>query len=301
MQLDLMILGNLIVDDIVYEDGSTLMGQAGGAALYMGLTAPLWGLKTGIVSVAGTDFPVEMLTHLRERGVDSTGVRELPGPGLRTWLLYDGDVRRVVHRRGGATHLEASPDLEDVPDEWEPKATHLAPMPMDLQWKQSRRLRDRFGDNVVLSLDPFEPMTEQDLHAWQRRASVFDLHFVSEDEMALGGGRANPIAALGSLFSGRLDTLFYKQGSKGGLALFCGGGQNLAWLARADRVVDTTGAGDAFATGVLAGRIKGVPRLRAMEMGVVSASLAIEGQGVTGLLEATAGKACNRLVDWFGP
>jgi hypothetical protein len=51
----------------------------------------------------------------------------------------------------------------------------------------------------------------------------------------------------------------------------------------------------------LAGWIKGVPRLRAMEMGVVSASLAIEGQGVTGLLEATAHKACSRLVDWFGP
>ena len=119
--------------------------------------------------------------------------------------------------------------------------------------------------------------------------------------MALGGGQAKPIAALRSLFADRLDTLFYKQGSKGGLALFGDGAGHLAWLPRADRVIDTTGAGDAFATGVLAGWIKGVPRLRAMEMGVVSASLAIEGQGVTGLLEATAHKACSRLVDWFGP
>jgi sugar/nucleoside kinase (ribokinase family) len=300
MQLDLIILGNLIVDDIVYEDGSTLMGHAGGAALYMGLTAPLWGLKTGVVSVAGTDFPVEMLTHLRERGVDSTGVSELPGPGLRTWLLYEDDVRRVVHRLKGATHLEASPGLEDLPEDWEPSAVHLAPMPMDLQRKRSCGLRDRFGDDVVLSLDPFEPLTEKNLDAWQRRASVFDLHFVSEDEMELRGGRADSLAALKSLFSSRLDTLFYKQGSKGGLALFGDGARHLTWLARAERVVDTTGAGDAFATGVLAGWIQGVSRLRAMEMGVVSASLAIEGQGVTGLLEATASKACTRLVEWFG-
>ena len=42
---DVVLLGNLLVDDIVLRDGSTLMGEPGGAVLHAALAAALWGAR----------------------------------------------------------------------------------------------------------------------------------------------------------------------------------------------------------------------------------------------------------------
>ncbi len=85
MTLDLAVAGNLLVDDIVYEDGGTRMAQAGGAVLYAALGASLWGIRVGIVSVLGDDYPARMLDDLEARGIDLSGLRRRvrAGRGLR--------------------------------------------------------------------------------------------------------------------------------------------------------------------------------------------------------------------------
>lgn len=300
MPLDLVVLGNLIVDDIVYEDGKTRMAQPGGATLYMGLTAHLWNLRVGLVSIAGSDFPSRMLAELETRGVDLTGVRRSDLPGLRTWLLYEGRLRQVVHRLEGATHLEASPTAGDIPAGWQPRAIHLAPMPFGLQQQLAEDLNSKYGKDVLLSLDPFELLTTEGLTPWQRLLSQVDLFFVSEDEMATQDLRQTPELSLKPVFSGRLGTILYKRGSRGGLALRSTT-TTLGWPGRAADVVDITGAGDAFACGVLAGLVRGQNLERALQWGAVSASFAIQGQGVEALLEATRADARQRLEAWFGP
>jgi hypothetical protein len=57
----LVLLGNLLVDDLVFPDGSTSMGQPGGAIMYGALGAALWGTRVGCVSLVGTDYPVTIL------------------------------------------------------------------------------------------------------------------------------------------------------------------------------------------------------------------------------------------------
>jgi len=39
---DLVVLGNLLVDDMVFPDGRTRMAEPGGATLYAALGASLW-------------------------------------------------------------------------------------------------------------------------------------------------------------------------------------------------------------------------------------------------------------------
>ena len=298
--MDLVVLGNLIVDDIVYQDGSTRMGQAGGACLYMGLAAPLWGLRAGLVSVVGSDYPPEMLDALADHGVNLMGIRPISGPGLRTWLLYEGEARRVVHRLEGSTHSAASPTILDIPSDWRPRAVHLAPMPIDTQRALVTDLRDHFGNQIILSLDPFQPVSEETLSDWQSLVSEVDVLFLSEDELPSVVEGLDPILLLQKLSSKHLRALVYKQGSRGGLALLNQGAQQLDWPARAVEVRDTTGAGDAFAVGVLAALLQDQPMQRALECGVVSASLAIEGQGAEGLLEASSRQVRGRLERWFG-
>ena len=48
------------------------------------------------------------------RGIDLSALRPLGRPGLRTWLLYEPEARRVVHRIGSPTHVEASPNADDL-------------------------------------------------------------------------------------------------------------------------------------------------------------------------------------------
>jgi hypothetical protein len=61
----IVLLGNLLVDDVVFADGTTRMGQAGGALLYGELGATLWGARPGLVSVLGDDYPADArLRHL---------------------------------------------------------------------------------------------------------------------------------------------------------------------------------------------------------------------------------------------
>jgi hypothetical protein len=44
---DLVVLGNLLVDDLVFPDERTRMAKLGGATLYAALGASLWGLTAG--------------------------------------------------------------------------------------------------------------------------------------------------------------------------------------------------------------------------------------------------------------
>ena len=72
---ELVVLGNLLVDDIVLQDGTTLMGEPGGAVLHVALAASLWGTRVGLVSIAGDNYSRATLQALAERGIDLAGIR----------------------------------------------------------------------------------------------------------------------------------------------------------------------------------------------------------------------------------
>jgi len=293
---DLVVLGNLLVDDVVLAGGQTRMGQAGGATLYAALAAALWGLRTGLVSFRGDDYPADVLRALDERGIDLGGVRKADGVTLRAWILYEGARRRIVHRLDGPTHDEASPRLEHVPAAWRAaRAFHVAPMPFPVQAQLVAGLRASVRG--LVALDPWLPLGTETLAGWRHVLSEVDVLFVGEDE--LEARDEEPAAVAQRLSGGRLSLLFLKRGARGGVAWTFPEGARHEWAARAPDVVDPTGAGDAFATGTLAGLLRGDPVEQALRRGVVSASFAVEDWGAAGLLRATPETAEERLRRWF--
>ncbi len=114
-ELDLVLLGNLLVDDIVLADGKTLLGEPGGAVLHAALAARLWGLRVGVASVVGNDYPPGALQALSDRGVDLAGVRSMERSGGRAWLLHEPRVRRVIHHLDCPSHEAVSPAFADLP------------------------------------------------------------------------------------------------------------------------------------------------------------------------------------------
>jgi sugar/nucleoside kinase (ribokinase family) len=299
MTPELVIAGNLLVDDLVFDSGQTRMGEAGGAVVHAALAASLWGLRVGCVSWRGEDYPEGVLQALADRGIDLAGVHALGRPGGRTWLLYEERGRRMVPRQGRPTHDEVSPRPADFPPGWErARACHLAPMPMAVHRTFVEELSPQPG--TLLALDPHQAITEETLAEWQEVLAQVDVVFPGEDEMQLAGTAEAPGAVLRRLAVGRLRYVIFKRGARGGLLYDARKDRIIEWQARTAGVVDPTGAGDAFAAGFLTGLLAGLPAEESLRRGIVSASFALADWGARGLLAAGHEVARQRLRAWYG-
>ncbi|MGQ0732559.1 MAG: carbohydrate kinase family protein [Acidobacteriota bacterium] len=295
----LVLAGNLLVDDLVFQDGRTRMGEAGGAILYGALGARLWGTRVGLVSRVGFDYPVATLNDLTRGGIDLAGVRPLGRDGVRTWLLYEGARRRMVHRLGCPSHEEVSPEPEHEPVEWRSApALHLSPMPVKVQQRwlaAAGELPARF-----VSVDPHDPVTEDSLGEWQTALARADAFFPGEDELRLEHAATDPRRVLPRLVSGRLRYVVYKRGVAGGILYDAREDRFVSWAARTSAVVDPTGSGDAFAAGFVSAHLEGLPVDVCLKRAVVTASFAIEDWGPAALLDARPAQADDRSRRWYG-
>lgn len=296
---DLVVIGNLLIDDAVFPDGRTCMREPGGACLYVSLSAALWDARVAVVSVRGDDYPPAAIDALLARGIDLSGVRELEGSGLRTWLLYEAAGRRVIHHLGLPSHDEVSPEPRHVPTHClDARAFHLAPMPLERQAELVRALAPR--REAGLSLDPYEPVTEANLAVWKDVLAQVDAFFVSEDELLLDEVDEDPRAAVRRLAGGRLRFVAFKRGARGGLLYDAHSGSFLEWPPVPRLTGDPTGCGDAFAGGFLAGVLAGADAQVALDRAAISVSFCLEDWGARGLMRATHEEALKRLREWLG-
>lgn len=288
------VLGNLIVDDLVYDDGSTRMHQAGGAVVHFALGAAMWDVPVGIVSIAGSDYPSGILDRLVDRGVNLDGVRRHDGPGIRMWLLYEGWRRRVLHRLSSPPHETMSPSVGDIPMAWSPAAVHLCPMPLHRQRTLLEHLHT--DTSALLSVDPFALIHQE---TWAECVEAFahaDALLAGEDEILLPGDVDHRLR----WFESGIPLVFFKRGPAGGTVYDASRRRVLSWKGRCERVVEPTGAGDAFAGGLLAGLCRDDPIERALEKAVVSASFSLESLDVEAMLGVSPDRARDRLDQWFG-
>ena len=265
MTPEIVVLGNLLVDDIVFEDGRTRMAEAGGAVLHAAAAGALWA-RVGVASVRGPDYPQDALDALRARGVDLSAVEERPH-GIRTWLLYEGERRRLVHRLDVPTHTEASPAA--VPAAWrDARAFHLAPMPFAVQRTLVAELA---GARGIVSVDPHDPLTPESLDAWRPVIAGADVLWLGRED--------DPLPTLRGLAGGRLRYVLWKRGPRGGWLYDVAADALGAWTARAETVADPTGAGDAFAAGYLAAVLRGADAAAACVAGHASAASVLANPG----------------------
>lgn len=298
---DLVLLGNLLVDDVVFPDGRTRMGEAGGAMLYAALAASLWGVRAGCVSLQGDDYPRAALEALRDRKIALDGVHALKGNGVRTWLLYEGAIRRVVHRLGCPSHEAVSPEPAHVPPAWRTaRAFHLAPMPIDTQAALVRAIRAWESPErpAFISLDPHLLVTPDTLARHRALLAEVNAFFPSDDELLLPDATRDPAGALASLCGGRLEFVAWKRGAAGGTLYDARTKRAHPWAPRATAVEDPTGAGDAFMAGFVSAQLEADDVERALHRGIVTASFAIEAWGADGLRVASPEAAQARLAAW---
>ncbi len=287
--LDVVVIGNLTIDDVVRPNGETTMSSPGGNTIYAGTAAQLWGLRVGLVARVGADFPTAALDRLTNAGLDTGGLRPVEGPTVRNWVIYEADGRRTwVYRTEPGRAVEVAPRPEDVPVGWLARAggatvVHVAAMPIAAAGAILEHVRAA-GDGAIVTLDTHESWDARDeVLALARQVDVF---LPSDGELAALLGYDDPGRACAELLAEGVPAVVVKCGSKGAVVALPEG----VTTVRPPEVVviDATGAGDTFCGGLAAGLALGEPLLTAARRGAATAGAALGASGSLRLLRRAA-------------
>ena len=270
--------------------------QLGGSASYFALAAaPLAPVR--VVGAVGDDFRPADLELMAARGADLGGIVRLPGPTFHWSGRYHADL---IERDTLATELGVFADFApEIPPAWR-----------DTPYLFLGNIHPALQAGVLAQLRRPRLVVTDPMNFWIQGArqdlvvvlAGTDVLLVNDSEARLLSGRwglAEAAAVIRALGPARVVV---KKGEHG--ALYFGPEGVLAVPALLlPRVVDPTGAGDAFAGGFLgslaaAGADAGADDAlfrRAMLDGTVIASFCPEGFSVEGLLRADASARSQRL------
>jgi sugar/nucleoside kinase (ribokinase family) len=291
---DLVVVGDCNPDVLVLgEDVTPAFGQAeklvggislvtGGSAAITAVAAARLGLRVALVAAVGADPAGEFMRgQLAAEGVDiaAVAVREAAPTGM-TVALSHGTDRAILTATGAMTSLTAA----DVPVALLAAARHVHVSSYFL-------MADSLGPglagllaaarsagattSVDTNWDPSGRWGDTRLHAALAEASLL---LPNEAEALRLSGGPDLAAAVAALTAAG-PALVVKLGERGAL---CAGGDGLHRVTPPVLTpVDTTGAGDCFNAGLIAGLLAGLPLPEAAALGCAVGALSTQAAGGT--------------------
>jgi sugar/nucleoside kinase (ribokinase family) len=279
--IDIATVGWLTMDDIVLVDHSCLPGVIGGGALYSAIGAQIWSDNVGVHSVTGREVYGDVRTQIEARGLDCEGVGAIDGAGLQLWLLHENETfKRQVPKLNSATADDMDCGRRPLPQAYRgARGFHVAPQtPAGTAANVSAfaALPHRPVVTVdILSDELIDRRLYADL-AFLRGASAF---LPSEAEIARIWGPPDIGIWLRETAARLKCHMVAKLGERGSLVCDSENGVLIHAPAYPAKVVDTTGAGDGYCGGFVAGLAVGRPLAECAAMGTVSASYVVEACG----------------------
>ncbi|MEI7743033.1 MAG: carbohydrate kinase family protein [Chloroflexota bacterium] len=295
----LWILGCFTIDDVALPDGTTSVSQCGGNAVYGALGAAAWRSDVGMASRMGPDFPPAHIAQLERAGI---GLHLVPvaAPSIHNWVRYEtGDVRAMGIWADSGSHADQAIRAGELPPSiGRAVACHVAPMPFEIQAGLVRALRS--AGVPIVSLDPHDEHVAGNEDELTALLGQVDAFLPSRREARILFGRDDPEAAARAFVGAGPRAVVIKLGAEG--SLVCGPDLVARHVPAAPaRVVDPTGAGDAFCGGFIAAfaaRPAAATRPDALDAayhGAVSASFAIEHRGALDVAAIDPAEAHRRL------
>ncbi|MFC9788551.1 ribokinase [Rhodococcus sp. NPDC127528] len=266
------VLGSVNIDLVATtaarpEPGETVLGESfstgpGGKGSNQAVAAARAGAAVRFLGAVGDDpFAAELRGALAGAGVDTTGLREVAGPSGVAVIVVDGSGENSIVVVGGANTTVR--DLTDADRSAIAEADVLLcqlELPLGVVTAAARHARSA-GTTVFLNPSPVQPLPDALLDA-------VDVLIVNETEAR----------QLGDAVLGRVPHLVTTLGADGATLRGPDGSLHRA-TPPAVEVVDTTGAGDAFA-GTLAASWPSGPA-DALDRACAAGALATTRRGAT--------------------
>ena len=281
VMIDIATVGWLTMDDIVLLDHSCRPGVLGGGALYSAIGAQIWSESVGVHSVTGREVYEDVRARIASRGLDGEGVGAIEGAGLQLWLLHESETfKRQVPKLNSATAEEMDRGRGPLPEAYRgARGFHVAPQTPAGTAENVRTLSELPHRPVVtvdiLSDEYIDRRVYADF-AFVRGASAF---LPSEQEIMRIWDPPDIAVWLRETASRLKCHMVAKLGERGSLVCDAESGVLIHTPAHPVQVVDTTGAGDGYCGGFVAGLAAGRPLAECAAMGAVSASYVIEACG----------------------
>jgi sugar/nucleoside kinase (ribokinase family) len=271
------------------------MNTLGGGTTHAVMGMRVWSDQVRPVAAVGKDFPQDLLDLLGSYfDLDGLVQRELPNP--RAWQLFDEDGSRVeVFRTGYENFLAINPLPEELSlDSLRSEGVHLqshSPEP-SLQWLD--RLQEA-GRPYIL----FEPWdnfcTPENFERFAQLASRCDAVSPNLSEARMLTGLWKPHEVIARLLQTGVGLVALRMGAEGSLIANQAGAVLTVSAVGVERIVDVTGAGNAYCGGWITGMVETGDIAAAARRAAVSASLAIEQYGALYSLQGLSKKVEDRL------
>lgn len=266
----IVVVGSIAIDEVValrrplaagvHLEGRERGRRVGGGAANTAIPLAFAGHAVTVVSTAGTDADGgTILRRLAEAGVDTSQVARVPGPSTRSLVLTDPDGERTVVNLHRCREEGLPRRLRTLPAD----AIYVRSRELDL----ARVLGERLGSALVVAHVP--PVVAGSRPAQVLVASAADLR---EEE------REAPWETLRAAGGDAVRHVVVTRGA-GGAEAFSGGAP-VRVSAREALAVDSTGAGDVFAAGLVHALVSGAPIGTALATAVAWGTAAVECEGV---------------------
>lgn len=246
----------IIIDDIIFPDGSSCMGVlgGGGAQTAWGMAAALGhGATVGLVSGVGTDLDSNWLAPLKNAGINLEGLRANNFATPRAWQLTETDGRRTQVWRTPPEQLgeQLARKAEYLPETYhDAKGYHWGIHPENFQPHFAQTLHQA---GARVSLEPFKasplPLKPEQ---FQQLIGVCSIFSPTEAELVSLVGVSDEFYSAQMCRDWGGQYLVVRRGAKGARVWDLNAGIGYSAPALKTSVVDEVGAGNAFCGAFLA-------------------------------------------------
>jgi sugar/nucleoside kinase (ribokinase family) len=286
---DIVSVGHLSIDLIVLPDRQTPFTVLGGSAAYVSLAARHLEARVAVVSKVGGDFPEAYRWLLGQEGINLSGLIKVEdAQTTRYELKYDANLSS----RNLSLKSRAPPiTIDDLPNPLRASAIHIAPIAGEITYEVAERLKSHAdvlsfdSQGLVRSFDQDGNVTYTPL-ADKHILGLVDIYKSSLNEIKAVTELADLDSAIKGIHDCGVKIVIVTLGAKGATLSVEGTRYDIP-PCKPERVVDPTGAGDAFIGGFLAEYVNGENILRCACVGAAAASFVVEGIGPTSFGDKT--------------
>jgi fructokinase len=299
----LLCVGELLVDMIATEYGSfvecgAFQRFAGGSPANIAANARRLGVTAGVAAAVGSDGMGDfLLDSLTRSGIDTVLVQRREESTSMVVVTRSRDAPTPVIYRGADRLIEPSPALDAALRD--SSILHFSCWPLSMEPARGcvhSLVRAARGNRTLVCFDPnYHPAVWRDRHeallAIEALMPVVDIVKPSEDDATRLFGPDTPVRHLRRFRELGAGLVIMTLGKDG--AIVSDGSETRAYPSLADEVVDTTGAGDAFWSGLYAGLLGNRSIDRSIRVGMAVSALKLRCVGAavpkTSLAEIESG------------
>lgn len=291
----IVICGGLTLDHTVLLDDTITRDAPGGNLLYSVVGAKIWEEQVIAFGTIGFDYPDKHLALLQESGIDTSFMVKSDAPCIKVWALHEEDNnRQLIYRHNSGTNKQMDPPSANLPRQLIDmcKGVHICAIPFEPQQSLIRAFEG--GDRIV-SLDVIDipDVIDPTPYANMKNLQGVTAFLPSEGEVErIFPGQAYKSVSAGVCESG-VQTMVIKLGHHGCMVTSQGVSKLIPIYPC--RALDTTGAGDAFCGGFVAGMAQTGDPFVSAAMGNVSSSFVIQNFGGVHALNTDSKEATHRL------